>query len=650
MIKELSQFVQTLDPEFKALGASPINGLHIMLHINDFQIGGIMEFGITTRTLKKNPSSEDKEKLEWEEKFLYEKCLPLLQQSWMVDTNKCIDNITKAIHSCSPYCLAIKKDNLIGGKNYNTRKKENKSLVYESLGFYFQKALELIPNENDKILGKQFSEILNNQEKIHFWLNQIPEYKTLSEKEYVIFYLDAVISKYENAYKNYYTDDKLFSKGVPVSVGEEKYGMSSFFNGFPEKKQFLTHKTASFDISERISLGVQRDLIFFKEFVNRKIGKNKVLPTPLPLFIYEDELESMPNNNDSKKESLAKKSIALFKTGAETGEKITYKEIVERLYKDYKNEFGNYYLLYFQGEIKDFDFVSKFVFELRDERTNSDFWQVLNVMRILKKDKEPKSYHRMNNVFDLFGGFVIPILGDKFGNFSNFFDELKEDNYRFKDKDQDLKYDRTYLTVLKYRKAIYDFIYKSRHDLIKSNQFKEILMAGILDDLKYSRDNQLKEKLNIYFSLNHNFDLNNSNFNGFYMPDKLDNLIAKTMKIADTSERVPVVDAYEFAFISGQMIDFLFAQSKSADKSHALLEAFTQKADVELFKSEILKLFIKYKHEIERSESLQHKGRVANLMREIMAFDQPIDVRKLMIFVMAGYFSPSFIYTKKANN
>src|SRR5690606_3951744 len=82
------------------------------------------------------------------------KCLQLQENAWMIDTNKCLDTTTRAIHSCSPFSVGIKKDNLIGGKNYEKRKSEGKSLVYDSFDNYFEKAADLLETvENEYIIN-----------------------------------------------------------------------------------------------------------------------------------------------------------------------------------------------------------------------------------------------------------------------------------------------------------------------------------------------------------------------------------------------------------------------------------------------------------------------------------------------------------------
>ena len=617
VIKELIQFTDSLDSELKAVGITPKEGLHVIIKLNS-QVNDLNNPPLITKTIYHKNKTELTS--------LLMRCAAWTNSAWMLDndTNKCIDKKTKAIHSCSPYCLAIKKTNLNNGENYKKRKNEGKSIVYDSLSSYFEEAIKLIRDEDEKLKAEEFFSLINTKDKIHNYLAQIEEYEKLKDSDYVIFYADFPVEVYKKAY-DIYMLDKIFTSNEYNSpkgdVTHYTQGVSAFFNGFPDKKRFLTHQTATFDIAGRISATDALILLEIKGF----LGRNK-LPNPLPIFVYEDE---------------RKESIALFKRDVlESGGKRGYREIIEELQVKLKKELGNYYLLFYQaGEVKDFDFVSKLEYQLKDVKTDDERWEVKNLFQ-LREGNDMKPNYYLNNVFDLFWGLFNIAIGDKFNKVDNFFDDIKEENYKENDGG---KNDLTLLTFRKYRKAIYDYIYKSMKQNITGLAFKEIMLAGIKDDLKYGRFFKVMEKLNIYFSLNHNFDFDNSNFKGFYMPDKLDQLLTKTMLIADSPERIAINDEIEFAFISGQILDFLFRKSKSADNSHAALEGFLQKSDAQLFKHEIAKLFNKYKYDIEREDN----GRVKRLMREIMGFDQQADMKKLITFVLAGYFSPSFYYTKR---
>lgn len=604
MIKELAQLVNSLPTEFKSLGAKPKEGLHILLQV---QKDGQIAIAKTAFTRKKNIA-------EAEAGFL-KHCQTLAQLSWMIDTNKCIDTITRAIHSCNPYCLAIKRDNLAGGKNYENRKKQAKALVYGSLDYYFQKTEKLLQTEEEVTTAQPFITAVNNEEKIHQWLQSIPEYEQVKDNEYVVFYFDVDVQAYADAYQGYFTDERVFSKGVPVAVGDEKYGMSGFFNGFPDKKPFLSHQTAAFDISGRISSSDARALFELKDILDRK-----VLPNPLPIFVYKDELEE--------------DALALFKQTAAEGGKAGYKEIIETLYKKHQNDLGNYYLLFYQrGEIKDFDFVSKFEYELRDE--NDDPWSIEDFFSANNRSK-------IQNVFDLQFAVLLPIFNNalivktKAGGFQyRYFDEI------------DAAYcqsDTTYLLVLTYRKAFYDYIYKTKRQAVTQQTFDTVLQASVLDDVRldehknrqHSQEQNIRQKLNIWFSLSEKFNLKHKSKET--MASKLQAHRAFIRALAKGEASIQTDD--EYAFAVGQVVRYLLYKSNIADRSFKRLEPFLQQVHAKELNKAIVRLFDSYKH-----ETFSNNFRTP--FAEVMDYETDANMRNFMPAMLAGIFSKNELFSDR---
>lgn len=622
MLKELANFTQSLDADLKEIGVEPREGLHVVLSPEESPEGDPRVAEQFEHALYRKKKTEPSGMLR--------KCAAWARTAWMVDTNKCLDLPGKKIHSASPFCLAYKFGSLLSNAQIEV---------------YFNKAGKLLQDEDGSQYAQAFRQALNSWGKIQQLLAQIAEVnppedadkelksRALKEGEYIIFYLDIPLETYQQP-NALYLKDRLFNTNEHnATVSEEVYGTSNFFNSYPNKKPFMTHQSATFNIASRISASDALRLHEFGELMGRNI-----FPRPLPIFIYNDELQ--------------KHSFSLFREEAvkDPTQRKTHAQIITELYDQHKGELGNYYLLYYQqGQIKDFDFVSKFEYHLRDEYQKQDWLEIRNVIGVASSNKQLKMYPRVTNVFQLLSAVFTPIIGNKYLRADNFFGELKSEDFIINTTTPSQHLTMTHLAALTYRKAIYDFVYKSKRDAINRDGFWNMIVSTLQDDLKYSRDYQLKEKLNILFSINHFFDPENANFNGLYMPDKLDLLTAKMMQIADSRERVPVEDEYEFAFVAGQMIDYLLSLSNSSDDSHAALEGFIQKTDVGLFKQEIARLFLKYKHEVERPAD-QRRNRVANLMRELMGFDKRVDLKKLQVFVLAGYFSPTFFYRKKQSD
>lgn len=201
MIKEITNFISSLDPDFKSLGIKPKDGLHILLSIQT-ENGNLSLPYSTMRyafTRKKEHTPDEMK--------LLEKVSSFAHLSWCVNTNKCFDLPIKAIHSCSPYCVAIKRENLTGGGKF---KYNIKSQVYERINSYFEKALDLIESENDKQRAILFKNSLNSEDKFNSWFLKIEEYQEIKDSDYIIFYLDEPLEKYSLT-NEVYLADKLFN-------------------------------------------------------------------------------------------------------------------------------------------------------------------------------------------------------------------------------------------------------------------------------------------------------------------------------------------------------------------------------------------------------------------------------------------------------
>ncbi|MDJ1473778.1 hypothetical protein [Xanthocytophaga flava] len=610
MIKEISNFVESLDPEFKTLGMKPKEGLHILLRIqSDGETSFIDQNSLVSwgYTRKKNQSQEDV--------IFLQRCASLSQASWCVNTNKCFDLPLKAIHSCSPYCLALKRENLINGEKYSTNARDKKPQIYDRISTYFAKTFDLLNSEEDKQRVEIFKYALNSQEKLHTWLNLIPVFEEIKDAEYVIFYLDEPFEKYQNANAKY-LGDKLFNTNDYNQVSNTiTYGTSDFFNGFPTKKPFLTHQTATFDISGRIAAQEAKALYEFLDIIGRGI-----LPKPLPIFIYNEELQG--------------DAIALFKTGAEEGKKIGYQTIIESLYKSHKENFGNYYLLFYQaGEIKDFDFVSKFEYELRDKEGNA--WEIKDLFDI--------NYTRsITNVFELQYAVLVPIFNNALVS------KTKAGDFQFKYFDDvDAKYcksDNTYLLVVTYRKAFYDFIYKSKRQAISQSVFDHILQTGILDDMRldefknnqHSQNGSIRRKLNIWFSLSEKFNQYHKSTDT--MGNNLQTHREFIKKLAKGEANIQTDDQY--AFTVGQVIYYLLSKSKTADRSYKRLEPFLQQVHAKELNKAIARLFDTYKH-----EEFSSNFRIP--FAEVMDYETKANMRDFMPITLAGIFSKNALFSNK---
>ncbi|QHV96647.1 hypothetical protein [Spirosoma endbachense] len=606
MLKELVQFTQSLkEQEMNTIGVVPKEGLHVVLTLRkeDNQVywpPGSFEPYVYSKK-DKTPSEQ------------LQRCAAWAQAAWMVNTNKCFDLPAKGIHSCSPYCLAFKRESLKGGAKYT----DAKTKLPERINAYFAKAIDLLDDESEMQRIEVFKYALNSEEKLDAILNQIPEYESLKDANYIVFYLSEPLEAYQKANTKYLADKLFNTNQFNLSVDEMVYGTSDFFNGFPAKKAYLSHQTASFDIAGRISSVEARALFEFQDIMGRGI-----LPRPLPIFVDRDELK--------------KDAIALFKKGAEDGERIGYKEIIETLNENprHKDDIGNYYLLfYLAGEIKDFDFVSKFEYSLNDEADKP--WKVTDWFSI---NYQPT----VSNVFDFQYSILVSILNNslvvktKAGGFQyKFFDDI------------DAKYcksDNTYLLVMKYRKAFYDFIYKSKRQAVTQQMFDDILQTSILDDLRldeiknnrHTQEYSIRQKLNIWFSLTENFERKHKPIetmaNKLQAHRKFIHQLTKNEATIETDE--------QYAFTVGQVIYYLLTKSKTSDTSYKRLEPFLQQVHAKELNKAIARLFDTYKHETFSSN-------FRTPFAEVMAYETKASIRDLMPTTLAGIFSQNALFSDK---
>jgi CRISPR-associated protein Csh1 len=624
MIIELAKFTEQLAPVFAAIGLKPKEGLNILLKPQfeadgSYSIAEDFEWSIYSKKTK-----------EIDPTLL--KCATLTKSAWMIDTFKCLDAPYKAIHSCSPFCLAFKRTALDGGETFKNvatdiEKGKNKKQLTERIGDYFDRGRVYLLEEELELnaIANVFAEQLSKSENLYNYFAKTGIYSSLKDGDYIAIYLDLPFEEYQKPH-NRYLQKKLFNTEV-YSRNDENgitWGTSNFFNGFGNKKPFLIHKTAAFDISGRISSMQARNLFDFGDLLTRD-----VLPRPLPIFVLKEELLT--------------DSINIFKREAllEPNERRKHADIITELYKKHQDDLGNYYLLYTlknsQGkpEIKDFDYISKFQYLLKDE--SGEAWKVNKIMDLGEEFPIPDVFALQNTILPdiLNNALVVKVKGG--GIITKYFEDIDP---KYCDNNNDIIYG----LIQKYRKAWYDFIYKSKRTSLSAAAFKEMMQYSIISDLKRDEDFKLGwricHKLNIWFSLNHHFDPLQTNFNGIDMSKTIPLLMEKMRAVAN--EDAHFESPEEFAFGAGQVIYFLLDKSKADKRTHALLEPFTQKTDLDQLKIEIARTFDRYKHAIDFG-----KGRFENLMREVLGYADAVELRKSFPILLAGYFAKPVIFEKK---
>lgn len=641
MIQELVNFMKLLPEEFKSLGSKPKEGLHIEMRLKLDEDG-------TYRMDTTNLYYERYSKKTKEITPFLEKCVARVKNGWCIDTNKCFDLPAKAVQSCSPFLVAFKREHLEGGKKFEDNDAKGKEQIYTRFTGYFDKALALLGEDSGKyevfrdfFSTKKFNDILDSIEstngekraELTLLLDEVSEaiketadkekkeelklqreeiteqllsVKELADSDYVLFYLDEPLEKYRAAHGDY-LGTKLFNTNdfntEPNGDGVI-YGTNDFMNGFNSKMPFLIHQSATFDISGRIT---DIDAKHLYEFSN--LLSNKVLPNPLPLFVYEEELE--------------KKMLGLFRDGDFN---LKYSELINTLVNEHKEDLSNYYLLFWQKTkdgvvFRDFDFVARFEYKLKESV------HIENFFNLKSKDKGFKIYPKIESVFDIERYVLKPLIHNKYLKLS-YFSDLSKEGYE--------EMDSTYQSYAKYRKNVYDYTYKSQRSVINESIFNEMVFNGIKDDLKRDNRNGVKDKLNIWYGAQHLFNQNNRE----YMGNKLkDYQSFVTELVSEDGLRTEANDSY-FAFTAGMVIDYIISKSKSADRSYQLLEPYLQQVSCVQFKKAIANDFARYKHE----NFSRNFERAAAF---VLSYETDANLKNLLPEIISGVLANNQLYSNK---
>ena len=305
----------------------------------------------------------------------------------------------------------------------------------------------------------------------------------------------------------------------------------------------MQHQSASFRYNYRIHGGDAQLVWKFYQ-----LNQNKQLPNPLPIFVDRNEADLNAN------------VVKLFNHDGVVG----YSEIISSLLNIKGTDLQNFYLLFIhKGRIVDLDFVPVFKYTLKDKDGN-DF--------IVKElfGAEPIIYFnsKEHNVFD----FQFIIVNYIFNN--QLIQKTKAGTLwlkYFEDIEIKTEYGLTetiYNLIYKYRKAWYDFIYKSKQQEITITMINEMFKDSIVDDLRHDEElkktTQIRKKLSLWFGLQPLFDNNFNKKNN--MVNKTIELQTKIREIAQ-NESLHISNDDEFAFAAGQIIWKLLI-SESANRSH----------------------------------------------------------------------------------
>ncbi|HKJ32465.1 MAG TPA: hypothetical protein VKA34_11590 [Balneolales bacterium] len=614
MIKEIAQFVDILPEHAFSKNIQLKEGVYIFLDIGEDN----GKYTLNNTDSEGNLSDDDFKiwTSKSENSSFFEKCLFIQTNTLPVSPQKIFNPDKKIFNaSCSPFALAFTK------KNYKKYKNNPELLKGQLRDQYFKSAEKYLINEYHKSWFKLFKGFL--VENLHSFLSNLQAYEDAKDKLTINIYFKKAEKSDFVITHDAYLRDKIFNKAQYNKIVDGKLlGISDSLSGFNNKKRFLKHQTGLSDLNFRISDSEAEKL--WKFF---KLQHNDQLPNPTPIFVDGNEMDY-------------NKDLVSF---YQDDRILTYSEIIKELIKKYQKQLQNYYLIFFQRGLKgsriiDLDFVP--VFHYRIDKN-------LDLVEVFKIGNKFNSII-LNNVFDLqyhifnkiFNNQLIKETKDG-GIWLRFFDELEaKPQYRFTDDIVNLMY--------KYRKAIYDYVYKSKHQSITCLMFDEMMFTSIKDDIhhdeEFNRNYSIKEKLNIWFNL---YDYFSGNKNRINMANKTLE-ISEKLRFVIKNDEEHIESDDEFAFAAGQLIWKILIQSKSSNRSHALLEPFLQKAESNEFKKAIARTFNTYKHEF---VMYPQKYGFDKLMSEVMGYEpEEPNMKNLIYMILAGYFSESLFSKEKDNN
>jgi CRISPR-associated protein Csh1 len=645
MLQEITNFTEDIIsdiPDILHWNVKPSKGLHVFIDIdeNGQWINQNLQEG--KDFMYYDGKSEISDLLELAAK--YEALSKLIAN----DMNKCLDNQKytetnngdiieyprKQIQSCSPFVVGFKRKDDAAQIKINNKEVDRFLVVEKRAKAYLENAKSTC-KDNEKLLRK-----------VDFFIENIPAIfeklkaltfsvevrdkiikKTiydLNKNDLIFIYLrTASLDEYQEAYDNYLTD-KLFLKNQYNSektITDTTYGVPFYKTSLSENKLFIRHKTASFyeGLNVRIQAKDVRTLYYFETLLS-----NKVFPNPLPIFVDKEEIKK------------GQEMIKIFKDTE--GGKASYSEILKELFTRHPDiTLQKYYLLNIQqGEIVDFDFVPLFRFYLEPKQT---IYNITQSGIIKNKNFEKDHDIHIATIFDfekvvvheIFNNSLVKIKVD--GYSTNYFGNI------------DPKYvsggDTMYQLILKYRKAFYDYIYKSKQNAINTLMFDDIMYNSILSNIrkdeikgKFEWNNNIKKKINIWFSL---YNLFNKNTNTEIMASKVTDLISKMRSIAKGEANLETPE--EFAFGAGQIVSYLIDRSEASNKTYALLEPYLQKTKSGQLQDAIAQTISVYKHDIH-----VYKEKFKRLASHVLTYESDMDMKPLLKYFLAGCFSPCVIY------
>lgn len=584
--------------------------------------------------------------------------------------NKYLDK-NKGLGGSSPYILSVKvfynreDENEMIKTSINNLKPRKDAILSNRIKVQIQSAIGYLDDKEEKeklvIIQKYLEENLENS--------------LLSKKSII----DELRQKYENQKK--VKKEVTVEIRVYIDVGLDK--VKDFYEKFVEKRAFLSIDKAGLhkgncslcsEYSDELSLpyvlSTLGDTLGMKATMPLKLTNhvcktctlklhkfkvmtdNQQLTKPFPLFI------------DNK--SLFGKQKNILK---DNEKKKSYREIIKSIYYTNPKDLKNFYLLNYYSksdngwklQIKDLDYIENFQYMTS--------FKIENFLEMKISFHLGDFYDRKLSVFQ-FEKIMNELIFEKKLQY-NYFSDYKDLKITYWKIDSGNSNSILKNYLLKYRQNFYDFIYKSHQSAFGLIDFREMLLDIIIDNIRHDDknkegysiyENEIKEKLNLLFSLNQNKETKVDSGEFIELKKKMESFLGYWQEVQDENNKIKSkfiggVDYIKsgesnnkfFAFLCGQFARFLLNHSKAKkeNQSHADFSGFLDWQNSSLLKSYVLEIFQKYAHEISYNSN---NGKVENVMSIIRTYDE-IEMDDFQEYLISGYFADNYFYekTKKLN-
>ncbi|MBZ0195981.1 MAG: hypothetical protein K8F28_01410, partial [Ignavibacteriaceae bacterium] len=466
---------------------------------------------------------------------------------------------------------------------------------------------------HEKNLAKESNDVLA---LLHHLIEQVFSLKSRTNLKITIFF-NLPLEIYQKL-SEFYFKDRIYNKSNFVFENGE-YGLTSFKITTNEKKTFVVPKSSFVQSFNYTDFGTAINLSIFEYILRMKEPK---IPNPLPLFIFQDQLNSKVIN-----------------TVRNTGY-TSLREVFIELNDDHVRDLGNYYLLYWgKGksiEVSDIDYVEKFRYKLEN----------VNIYHLLQNKGDRTS---ISDIFEFESNVVNPLF------FNLLITEKKKPSFHYfddVDKFYSNKPHKIVANLKNYRYSFYEYIYKSKSEAISESLVLNIAISNVIDIIHSSKKLEcqsydwiaIQNILNILFSINQLFDKTNKNFGGRNMPSEIPKYFTQLNELVNDPDK-NLEDDYHYAFCAGQLIYYLLAQSQSGEKKHSLVEPFINRTSVQAFNEQLIRVFNQYKHAI----SFNFR-RFNRLFEQVIGYKPETSYKELSSAFFAGYFGENIFFQKQTDS